>query len=67
MKVQHFPIALWHDPIYVAKHARVMFQHTFRGSTWRTMLGLEDERDAFRRYRALRKVERDFLAELPTE
>jgi hypothetical protein len=28
------------------------------------MLGLEDERDAFRRYRALRKQEREFLPEL---
>ena len=26
-----------------------MFAHTFRGSTWRTWLGLEDERQAFRR------------------
>jgi radical SAM superfamily enzyme YgiQ (UPF0313 family) len=64
MKVRHFPIALWHDPLYVARHARVMFAHTFRGCTWRTMLGLEDERDAFRRYRALRKQEREFLPEL---
>jgi anaerobic magnesium-protoporphyrin IX monomethyl ester cyclase len=66
MKVRHFPIALWHDPWYVARHARRMFQHTFRGCTWRTMLGLEDERVAFRRYRALRKQEREFLPELVT-
>jgi anaerobic magnesium-protoporphyrin IX monomethyl ester cyclase len=67
MKVRHFPIALWHDPLYVARHAREMFGHTFRGCTWRTMLGLESERDAFRRYRNLRKQERDYLPELPLE
>jgi anaerobic magnesium-protoporphyrin IX monomethyl ester cyclase len=67
MKVRHFPIALFHDPIFVARHARVMFAHTFRGCTWKTMLGLEDERDAFRRYKQLRVRERDFLPELPEE
>jgi anaerobic magnesium-protoporphyrin IX monomethyl ester cyclase len=66
MKVRHFPIALWHDPWYVAKHARVMFGHTFRGCTWKTMLGLEDEREAFRRYRELRKQEREYLPPLFT-
>jgi radical SAM superfamily enzyme YgiQ (UPF0313 family) len=64
MKVRHFPIALWHDPWYVAKHARVMFSHTFRGCTWKTMLGLESEREAFRRYRELRKQEREYLPPL---
>ncbi len=66
MKTRHFPKALWHDPLYVARHARRMFQHTFRGATWKTMVGLEDERVAFRRYKELRKRERDFLPELAT-
>jgi tRNA A37 methylthiotransferase MiaB len=64
MKARHFPIALWHDPAYVARHARRMFEHTFRGCTWRTMLGLEDEHVAFRRYRELRKQEREYLPEV---
>jgi hypothetical protein len=38
-----------------------MLRHTFRGSTLRTWLGLEDEREAFRRYRALRRVEREYV------
>ena len=63
MKARHFPVALAHDPIFVLRHARRMFAHTFRGSTWRTWLGLEDERAAFRRYREIRRRERDFLAE----
>lgn len=63
MKTKHFPIALWHDPWFTIRHARRMFGHTFRGATWKTMLGLEDEREAFRRYKAIRVRERDFLPE----
>ena len=61
MKARHFPIALAHDPWFVLRHARRMFAHTFRGSTWRTWLGLEDEREAFRRYKQIRAGERVFL------
>jgi anaerobic magnesium-protoporphyrin IX monomethyl ester cyclase len=61
MKVRHFPIALAHDPRFVLRHARRMFAHTFRGSTWRTWLRLEDERQAFRRYKDIRREERAFL------
>jgi hypothetical protein len=35
-----------------------MFAHTFRGSTWKSALGLESERAVFERYRAIRKTER---------
>jgi hypothetical protein len=38
-----------------------MCRHTFRGSTWRTWLGLESEREAFKRYRAIRRAEREYL------
>jgi hypothetical protein len=38
-----------------------MAAHTFRGSTWRTWLRLEDERRAFERYCAIRERERDYL------
>jgi hypothetical protein len=47
----------------VLRHAVERCRHTFRGSTWRTWLGLEPERDAFRRYRAIRHREREYLAE----
>ena len=40
-----------------------MLAHTFRGSTWRTWLGLESEREAFRRYKAIRRREREFFPE----
>jgi anaerobic magnesium-protoporphyrin IX monomethyl ester cyclase len=64
MKVRHFPTALAHDPWWVLHHAARMFRHTFRGTTWRTWVGLESERDAFRRYREIRRRERDFLPEV---
>jgi hypothetical protein len=38
-----------------------MFAHTFRGSTWRSALGLESARAAFSRYRMLRQRERVYL------
>jgi radical SAM superfamily enzyme YgiQ (UPF0313 family) len=61
MKVRHIPAALRHDPWFVLTHARRMFAHTFRGSTWKTWLGLEPEREAFNRYRELRRREREYV------
>jgi radical SAM superfamily enzyme YgiQ (UPF0313 family) len=61
MKVRHFPTALRHDPVYVTRNSVKMMRHTFRGSTLRTWLGLETERDAFRRYKAIRAKEREFF------
>jgi anaerobic magnesium-protoporphyrin IX monomethyl ester cyclase len=61
MKVRHFPIALRHDPVYVLRNGARMLAHTFRGSTWRSLVGLESDRDVFRRYRAIRAAERNYL------
>ncbi|HEX2443757.1 MAG TPA: radical SAM protein [Vicinamibacterales bacterium] len=61
MKLRHFPAALRHDPVFVARYARRMFGHTFRGSTWRSALGLESERDVFRRYKQIRRREREYV------
>jgi radical SAM superfamily enzyme YgiQ (UPF0313 family) len=61
MKVRHMPAAFAHDPLFVIRNARKMFAHTFRGSTLRTFLGLEDEREAFQRYRAIRRIERQYV------
>ena len=65
MKVRHIPAAFRHDPWFVVTHCRKMFAHTFRGASWRTWLGLEDERIAFRRYKALRRREREYVPALP--
>ena len=38
-----------------------MLAHTFRGSTWRSAIGLEDSRAVFARYKAIRRAEREYL------
>jgi radical SAM superfamily enzyme YgiQ (UPF0313 family) len=63
IKVKHLPSALAHDPGFVMTHWLSMLRHTFRGTTWRTWLRLEDERDAFRRYKSIRRRERQFFPE----
>ncbi len=61
MKTAHFPKALWESPGFVLRNGVKMFRHTFRGCTWRTLLGLEDEHEAFRRYCAIRAQEREYV------
>jgi anaerobic magnesium-protoporphyrin IX monomethyl ester cyclase len=61
MKSRHMPVALLHNPLFVLRNGTKMFAHTYRGSTVKSLLGLEDERKAFARYRAMREVERDYL------
>jgi len=61
MKCRHLPKALAHDPGFVMRNWPWMLGHTFRGSTWRTWLGLESERAAFRRYKEIRRAEREFF------
>ena len=66
MKLRHMPVAFRHDPAFVLRNARRMAAHTFRGSTWRTWLRLEDERRAFERYCAIREREREYLDKVGT-
>jgi len=61
MKVRHLPTVLRHDPGFVLQHGRRMLAHTFRGTTWRSLVGLESPRDVFGRYRALRAREREYV------
>ena len=61
MKVRHMPAAARHDPWFVMRHGRRMLAHTFRGTTWRSLVGLETPRDVFRRYRAIRERERSYV------
>jgi hypothetical protein len=61
MKVRHVPAVLRHYPRFVMRHAPAMFAHTFRGSTWRSALGLESSRAVFARYKAIRRAERQYL------
>jgi len=59
--VRHIPFALLHDRLFMLRNLRRIFAHTFRGSSIKSILGLEDERRAFERYRAIRQVERAYL------
>jgi radical SAM superfamily enzyme YgiQ (UPF0313 family) len=61
MKLHHLPKALGHSPWFALRHGWKMLAHTFRGSSLRSLLGLEDERRAFQRYRAIRAAERAYL------
>jgi anaerobic magnesium-protoporphyrin IX monomethyl ester cyclase len=61
MKLRHFPQALRHSPAFCFRHGAAMIRHTFRGCSWRTFLGLEDEREAFARYRRIRAAEREAM------
>jgi radical SAM superfamily enzyme YgiQ (UPF0313 family) len=61
MKVRHMPAAFRHDPTWIARNARRLLAHTFRGTTWRSVLGLEDSRAVFERYRAIRARERQYV------
>jgi len=61
MKVRHMATAVRHDPVFVLRNGRRLLAHTFRGSTWRSAIGLESSRDVFRRYRAIRRRERQYI------
>jgi len=61
MKVRHMPAVLGHHPQFVLANAHRMLAHTFRGSTWRSAVGLESEKAAFDRYCAIRRTERTYL------
>ncbi|MFB3905530.1 MAG: radical SAM protein [Acidobacteriota bacterium] len=61
IKLRHFPKAFLHDPLFVFRHGREMLAHTFRGSSWKYFLGMEDERTVFARYQAIRQAERQYL------
>jgi anaerobic magnesium-protoporphyrin IX monomethyl ester cyclase len=62
MKLRHFIPALVHSPWFVLRHSYQMMRFTFRGSTLRSWLGLESDRDVFARYRAIRQQEREYLS-----
>jgi anaerobic magnesium-protoporphyrin IX monomethyl ester cyclase len=61
MKVRHMPVAFAHDPWFVVRNAPQMLAHTFRGCTLRSVLGLEDQKKAFQRYKTIRQQEREFV------
>jgi anaerobic magnesium-protoporphyrin IX monomethyl ester cyclase len=63
MKVRHMPAVLRRHPAFVLRNAPRLLAHTFRGSSWRSALGLESQRQAFNRYKVIRGREREYVAE----
>ena len=63
MKLRHLPPVFAHDPGFVLKNGIKMMRFTFRGSRLKTWVGLESEREAFRRYRQIRRRERQFFGD----
>jgi len=61
MKLRHMPAAFRHDPQFVIRHGPEMLAHAFRGCTLRSVLGFENSRKAFQRYKAIRREERVYL------
>jgi radical SAM superfamily enzyme YgiQ (UPF0313 family) len=61
MKVRHMPAAFRHDPWFVISQGIKMALQTFRGSSLRSILGLEDEHQVFARYKAIRRQEREYV------
>src|SRR5262249_39436610 len=61
IKLRYMPAAFARSPLFLLRNAPEMFAHTFRGSTIRSFLRLEDERKAFQRFQAIRRNGR-FLA-----
>src|SRR5580698_7909135 len=61
IKTRHILPVIQHDPWFVLRNGRKMMLHTFRGSSVRSMLGLESEKKVFERYREIRRAEREYV------
>jgi len=55
MKLRHMPVACRHSPGFVVRHGLAMLAHTFTGSTLRSALGFESQREVFERFRERRQ------------
>jgi radical SAM superfamily enzyme YgiQ (UPF0313 family) len=63
LKLRHFPAALRQSPFWVLRHAPRMLGHTFRGHSWRWLVGLESDREVFGRYQRIREAERTYVTD----
>jgi hypothetical protein len=61
MKTRHMPAVIAHEPLFVMANWWKMLAHTYRGTTLKSLIGLESDRKVFDRYRALRQAERVYL------
>jgi anaerobic magnesium-protoporphyrin IX monomethyl ester cyclase len=62
LKVRHMGSIFFHSAGFLLRNGGRMLAHTFRGSSfWKSLLGLEDDRKAFDRYKAIRRAEREYV------
>ena len=61
MKLRHTPAAFAHCPWFILRYGLPMLGHIFRGSSLKSILGLESQRKVFERSRRLRARERCYL------
>ncbi len=61
MKTAHIPAVIMKEPWFVLRNWPKMLAHTFRGTSLRSLLGLESERKVFARYKEIRAAERVYL------
>jgi anaerobic magnesium-protoporphyrin IX monomethyl ester cyclase len=61
MKLRHGLSTITFNPLFLLRQTPYMIAWTFRGSTLKTLIGWEDERKAFERYREMRAAERVYL------
>src|SRR5262245_28894278 len=59
IKVKHMPAAFAHSPGFVLRHGLEMLAHTFAGTSVKSILGLENDRAVFERYRRQRRQQRE--------
>ncbi len=61
IKAKRYWAPFKHDSLFVVRLVKNALTFNFRGSTLKTFLGLEDEEQAFKRYRGLRAIERTYI------
>ena len=61
MRLRHLSALVSHDPLFVLLNVWSILSFNFRGTSWRSLLGLEKETAVFERYRVIRKAERAYL------
>jgi anaerobic magnesium-protoporphyrin IX monomethyl ester cyclase len=61
MRLRHLSALVSHDPLFVLLNVWSILSFNFRGTSWRSLLGLEKAQAVFERYREIRQAERSYL------
>ena len=58
MKLRHLPAAFVHSPGFAVRNGLTMLRHTFAGTSVQSLVGLENDRAVFERFRRIRRRKR---------